>query len=335
MSKTGRVVWAIVGAVVLVVLTVIVTKALQKDPTPLPNPQPGPAPTQTMAAALTSTNAAPTAPAPAGTAAVLTGSDGYSGRMGSMSLSKSGAGDALALEGLSMAQAGQLVPAQAKLSEAVVAGVGTDKVKAVREAIGSLADQVQFSSKCLKEDTSSKMYQVVSGDNLTNISNKFLVPFELIQKMNRLSSTGITAGQSLKVLQGPVSLEIVKSRFELSVWVDKACVRVYPVAIGAENKTPEGMFVVGKNKMRNPPYQPQSKSKSAFKAAGAPDNPLGTRWIAISGEGLGNGYGIHGTIDPSSIGRDVSEGCIRLNNKDVEELFDMVVPQATKVTIRP
>ncbi|PYU10291.1 MAG: hypothetical protein DMG29_17725, partial [Acidobacteria bacterium] len=48
--------------------------------------------------------------------------------------------------------------------------------------------------------------------------------------------------------------------------------------------------------------------------------PLGTRWL-----GLGQrGYGIHGTNEPRSIGRNVSHGCIRMRNRDIEELFEMV-----------
>jgi lipoprotein-anchoring transpeptidase ErfK/SrfK len=49
-------------------------------------------------------------------------------------------------------------------------------------------------------------------------------------------------------------------------------------------------------------------------------NPVGTRWIGLSIKG----YGIHGTNVPSSIGKNVSHGCIRMRNRDVEELFTMV-----------
>lgn len=54
---------------------------------------------------------------------------------------------------------------------------------------------------------------------------------------------------------------------------------------------------------------------------------LGTRRLV-----LGDGYGIHGTNDPSSIGRSVSHGCVRLRNGDIEKLFDMV-PVGTPVYI--
>jgi hypothetical protein len=46
---------------------------------------------------------------------------------------------------------------------------------------------------------------------------------------------------------------------------------------------------------------------------------LGTRRLS-----LGDGYAIHGTNNPSSIGRSVSHGCIRMRNEDIEQLFPMV-----------
>ena len=49
-------------------------------------------------------------------------------------------------------------------------------------------------------------------------------------------------------------------------------------------------------------------------------NPLGSRWLGLSV----SGYGIHGTNSPASIGHNVSHGCIRMNNRDVEQLFEMV-----------
>jgi len=54
---------------------------------------------------------------------------------------------------------------------------------------------------------------------------------------------------------------------------------------------------------------------------------LGTRRLV-----LGDGYGIHGTNAPESIGRSVSHGCVRLKNEDIEKLYDMV-PVGTPVYI--
>jgi LysM repeat protein len=239
----------------------------------------------------------------------------------------SGAGDRAADEGLSMLR-DRPVLAQKRLGEALRAGVDGVKGQQVRTAVNALADAIQFSPQMADGDAYSKQYKVVSGDSLTRIGNGYLIPPELIMRMNHRSSSGIAAGEQIKVLQGPMSVEISKSRKELQLWIGDACVRVRAVAVGANNRTPEGTFTVTK-KLKNPPYQPSDKAGAAFKAGGAPDNPLGTRWIEFK-----KSFGIHGTIDPTSIGKDVSEGCVRMLNPEVEELYDMLVV-GSKVTIRP
>ena len=64
--------------------------------------------------------------------------------------------------------------------------------------------------------------------------------------------------------------------------------------------------------------------------AGGPGNPLGARAMYIGG----NEYRIHGTNDPSSIGKHVSSGCIRLTNEDVKDLYSRVQIGA-KVIVLP
>ncbi|GAB6992057.1 L,D-transpeptidase [Paenibacillus pini] len=61
-----------------------------------------------------------------------------------------------------------------------------------------------------------------------------------------------------------------------------------------------------------------------------PGGPFGALWMGLSKPH----YGIHGTNDPSSIGHEVSHGCIRMQNKDVLAL-SALVPVGTEVTIRP
>jgi lipoprotein-anchoring transpeptidase ErfK/SrfK len=74
-------------------------------------------------------------------------------------------------------------------------------------------------------------------------------------------------------------------------------------------------------------------------AADDPTNPLGERWIpleGIEGEAVGQqSYGIHGTIEADSIGRNRSMGCIRLTNADVEVLYDLLVESKSMVRIVP
>ena len=89
-------------------------------------------------------------------------------------------------------------------------------------------------------------------------------------------------------------------------------VRQYPIAVGRIlHNTPTGNFIII-NKAPNP------------------GGPFGTMWMSLSKEN----YGIHGTNDPSSIGKSVSKGCIRMYNRDVEELARMI-SIGTPVYIHP
>jgi lipoprotein-anchoring transpeptidase ErfK/SrfK len=92
-------------------------------------------------------------------------------------------------------------------------------------------------------------------------------------------------------------------------------VKVFPTAVGsARTPSPAGSYRIVK-RVVNPTWYSKGKVVPPGKA-----NPLGTRWIGLSAKG----YGIHGTNAPSSIGANVSHGCIRLRNRDVEQLFALV-----------
>ncbi len=92
-------------------------------------------------------------------------------------------------------------------------------------------------------------------------------------------------------------------------------VKVYPIAVGAPaTPSPAGEFTIA-NRIPNPTfYQP------GLVVPPGKNNPLGTRWIGLSRKG----YGVHGTNNPRSIGRRASHGCIRMLNRDVEDLFPRV-----------
>ena len=241
----------------------------------------------------------------------------------------SGPGAALADEGLALVAEGRKLDAQKVLSEALRTGVSGARGREARDALNRLGEAIQLSWRREPADPQAKVYVVEPGDTLIGIGQRFLIPYQLVMRLNRLTSDRINAGQNLKVLQGPIDVEVVKSAFEVRAWLGEVCVQVWPAGVGANNSTPEGVFVVQK-KIRNPPYQPQHRPPEDFRPAGHPENPLGTRWIDI-----GNHYGLHGTVEPESIGRPVSEGCIRMHNRDVEQLYDLVVSGATKVTVRP
>ncbi|HHY04756.1 MAG TPA: L,D-transpeptidase family protein [Thermoanaerobacterales bacterium] len=101
----------------------------------------------------------------------------------------------------------------------------------------------------------------------------------------------------------------------LKLYENGQIIRSYPIAAGKSIKqTPIGEFKVI-SKIKYPTWSPKGRKP----VPPGPANPLGTRWI-----GFKDGYGIHGNNNPSSIGNFVSSGCIRMRNKDVEELYEKV-----------
>lgn len=103
----------------------------------------------------------------------------------------------------------------------------------------------------------------------------------------------------------------------------------YKIATGKKwTYTPEGKFIIV-NKQVNPAWGGGGYAKPI--KGGIAKNPLGYRWMGID-KGGGGIYGIHGTNNPDSIGLYASHGCIRMLNKDVEELFE-IVPKNTSVWI--
>jgi lipoprotein-anchoring transpeptidase ErfK/SrfK len=87
-----------------------------------------------------------------------------------------------------------------------------------------------------------------------------------------------------------------------------------------------------------PPKEMVARDERAAKWAngqpGGPDNPLGARALYLYADGKDTLYRIHGTNDPTSIGKAKSSGCIRMLNQDVAELY-LQAPLHTKVVVRP
>jgi LysM repeat protein len=166
-------------------------------------------------------------------------------------------------------------------------------------------------------------HTVVAGDTLSRIARTHGITAGLIRRANGLRSDRIRVGQRLAVPRGPFRVEVDRARFVLTVFQGDRAVAQYAVAIGRDGSTPTGEFKV-LSKVENPEWQ----TPDGYYAADDPMNPLGERWI-----GIAPGYGIHGTVDPSSIGRAASRGCIRLANDDIEEVYDLLLPGAA-VTIR-
>lgn len=224
--------------------------------------------------------------------------------------------------------AGEAVAARTLYVQALAAHPAPQQRAEIVAKLVDLCDKTLLGKELSAGETAAEMYEVKNGDLLTFLARRYKITFELVERVNGLSSDNIQVGQKLKMIHGPFSVRVYKGDHRLELLLGDVVVKTFPVAIGSENKTPSNLFPIIK-KVKNPRFDPTpGESGLEAKAGGAPDNPIGTRWIDI-----GNHLGIHGTNDPSSIGKSVSFGCIRLKNEDVELLYDFLVPGMSKVEI--
>lgn len=215
--------------------------------------------------------------------------------------------------------------------------VGEGKIAQAREIYRSLVDQ-GFLSRLERDEyedlnmqlllskyatAGSVFYEVVSGDSLHKIALKHGTTAEMIRRSNGLTSDTIYPGMRLKVQTAPFSVLISRAENMLFLKQGEETLKTYAVATGANYLTPLGEFVIV-NKLKDPTWY----RSGAIIPPGSDDNSLGTRWMGFDLKG----YGIHGTTHPESIGTHASEGCVRMLNTDVEELY-FLLTEKTKVTI--
>ncbi len=221
-----------------------------------------------------------------------------------------------------LAEEGKATEAVEVLSELVV----NDRVSgALRDRVIAQLDKLNASLIFSPAPASeAEVYVMGHGEVLLHVAKLYQVTPELLMRINGIrDARRIRARQRLKVLRGPFSARIDLSDFELLILLNDRYVKRYPVGIGKDKSTPTGTFTVT-SKLVNPTYYDSVNGKEV--AADDPQNPLGERWL-----GIGDGYGIHGTIEPETVGRAASRGCIRLREPDVEEVYDFLTIGSTVV----
>lgn len=121
---------------------------------------------------------------------------------------------------------------------------------------------------------------------------------------------------------------IVNKKTNELAWIRDGKIAVQTrIATGrTDDLTPEGLFTIIV-KAKDPYFRKKNIP------GGDPRNPLGSRWIGFDARGTdGRIYGLHGTNQPGSIGKYISNGCIRLPKKALETIYDEV-PLGTKILI--
>ena len=245
-------------------------------------------------------------------------------------------------------QAGKLLEARDALNGPLVNGSlkGAD-ADAARALLSEINQTVVFSTRKFADDRFGGTYKVESGDRLDRIGARYSVTADMLLRINGLSDARrLRAGAYIKVLKGPFHAVVSKSNFRLDLYLgglpgpgagDSVCyVTSFPVGLGKDDSTPLGKWQVEPDsKVKNPEYY--SPRGEGVIAADDPKNPLGEYWIGLvglDGDAVGKeSYGVHGTIDPESIGKMESMGCIRLRNEDVAVVFSTLVDGKSTVQV--
>lgn len=160
---------------------------------------------------------------------------------------------------------------------------------------------------------------VKQGETLALIAANYRTTINQLIAVNNISNPNVLyIGQNINIPNLPnpdtipFSIHISTNNKRLILKRNGQVVKEYPIAVGKMvTATPVGDFVIV-NREPNP------------------GGPFGAMWLSLSKIH----YGIHGTNNPSSIGKAVSLGCIRMHNHNVLELAS-IVPNGTRVSIKP
>jgi LysM repeat protein len=235
---------------------------------------PGPAPIATPA---TNPSTQPSNRAPNRMLAGPTGSD--------VLASKSALADASAKQ-----SAGDLLGARRVLNAALLAAsLSEADADAAKKLMRDINQTVVFSPKRFADDEFGGTYTVQSGDLLRKIADKHEITWELLARLNGLADPKkLRAGAAIKVMNGPFNAVVSKSKFTIDIYLGppgekgSMYVTTFSVGLGRDDSTPTGTWMVeSQKKIKNPTYF--SPRGEGVVAADDPKNPLGERWIGLTG----------------------------------------------------
>ncbi len=185
----------------------------------------------------------------------------------------------------------------------------------------------------------SREVVVQPGDSLISLRKRvlaeqpdLLVCTGQIARANQLDGDVIHPGGKLRIPLDRVHVLVdLDAHWVLYVAGDEV-IAAWPVGVGKESSaTQVGTYVVGE-KNKSPMWFPKGRKPVPF---GDPENPLGSRWIAWHDAGKqSTGLGFHGTNEPESIGKDASQGCIRMRTADIDELYE-ILPVGAEIHVQP
>jgi len=237
--------------------------------------------------------------------------------------------------GLEAKRNDKLLEARDRINRALHSGLSVADARLARQALAELADRTLFTRAVVKGDPLAAWHTIRSGDTLGRIAERAGISEDFLARINALPNKNfIREGQRIKVLQGPFHAAISKGEHRMHLYLQDVYCRTLRVALGEHGSTPTCRWKVI-NHLTNPGWTDPRSHKRWH--PDDPANPIGEYWIGLEGlEGEAAsqfGYGIHGTIEPETIGQDISMGCIRLAPDDIALVYKLLVPGHSLVTI--
>ena len=207
--------------------------------------------------------------------------------------------------------------------------------------INNLASSLFFSPNIVPGDIASQSYVVKKGDSFARITNreKLAIDWRFIQRINQIASEkALRADMRLKLAHGPFDGEVIKADYRFNIYAGTGSERVmvasFPCGVGTNDSTPVGTFKVRTGSKLIDPEWSNPRTGEKFKS-NDPKNPIGERWIGLQGTtpetAKFTGYGIHGTVEPQSIGKQMSMGCVRLGDAEVQVVYELISESSTIV----
>lgn len=247
--------------------------------------------------------------------------------------------------GVALAESNRPVDARRQLTAALASGaLAAPEAAFVRDVLDNLNQRLVFSPAVVTGDPFARWRVVAPSELLSGIvrDEGLDVDWRFILRINRVpSERTLRAGQRLKLITGPFHAVVDKSDFRLDLYLGSGAERVYvtsyPVGLGEFDSTPIGRFRVRRgSKLINPRWA-NPRTGELFEADD-PANPIGEHWIGLEGldEAVRDlvGYGIHGTIEPESIGTQSSMGCVRMRPEDVAVVYEVLMEGSSVIEIR-
>jgi hypothetical protein len=170
--------------------------------------------------------------------------------------------------------------------------------------------------------------EIKQGESLFAFAKRFKQfngEYGVIKLVNNIKNDGaIRAGAKLRVPRGAWSIVVDKSLFTLWICYEGAPFKAYKVCVGADDKTPAATWTIGVKNPKPTWYAPsdwleKEKMKNPI-PYGHAKNPLGEYWLSLDTNAGHQGFGIHGTNAPETMGTKASQGCVRMLNEDVVEV---------------